>query len=481
MRINHAKLFKLLCTNLILCFACVAAFGERLPIRVFTTADGLGSSFVDGVFRDSRGFMWFSTRDGLSRFDGSRFITYQIAEKNSPPGIEGVFESSKGDYWITTTGGTFRFKPNAAAENSPLADKIDSRPNLNAEFIGKMRGGFYEDDERRLWYFSDKIYQVNETESKVSFDEFQIELPEKYADQIILKMSKDADGSFWVLTKLGIFRSLPDRRIIYYDGQIAASGSSFSFIEDANKNIWLTRPNGLFIIKPEPLESLTDLTTFSVRDMVGDAVVRETARGVTSLPETSGEIINYKNFDETAAVLPKYLYKSSDGHVWITTTQSLIEFDGKRFNVHSATQGFTQEPGRMAEDLNGNLWVGGQSGVVRLDRRGLTTYSIADAPGQGRVRSMYQNYLGEIFAFVGRGFVGRFDEKDFRTARLQIPEDNQFLWTSTGGFLDRRGEWWVTINPKLYRFAAQPDFDSLANQKPIAVYDSRDGLPGDAI
>jgi ligand-binding sensor domain-containing protein len=50
-------------------------FGERLPIRVFTTADGLGSSFVDGVFRDSRGFMWFSTRDGLSRFDGARFIT----------------------------------------------------------------------------------------------------------------------------------------------------------------------------------------------------------------------------------------------------------------------------------------------------------------------------------------------------------------------------------------------------------------------
>ena len=229
MRINHAKLFELFCTNLILCFACCsAAFGERLPIRVFTTADGLGSSFVDGVFRDSRGFMWFSTRDGLSRFDGSHFITYQIAEKNSPPGIEGIFESSKGDYWITTTGGTYRFKPNQAAENSPLVDKTDARPNLGAEFVGNRRGGFYEDVEKRLWFFSDKVYRIEENETKVLFNEFKFELPEKYADQIILKMLKGADGSFWVLTKLGIFRSLPDRRIIYYDGQIPASGSTFS-------------------------------------------------------------------------------------------------------------------------------------------------------------------------------------------------------------------------------------------------------------
>jgi signal transduction histidine kinase/ligand-binding sensor domain-containing protein len=481
MQISRTKSIELLGAILILCFACACVFGERLPIRVYTTADGLGSSFVDGVFRDSRGFMWFSTRDGLSRFDGSRFITYQIAEKNSPPGIEAVFESSRGEYWITTTGGTYRFKPNAASEDSPLENKTDVRPNLNAEFISERRGGFYEDDARELWYFTDKIYRVGEKETKVTFEEFDFDLPEKYRDQPILNVSKDADGSFWVLTKLGIFRRLPDSRIVYYDGQIPTSGSSFSFVKDDAGNIWLTRPNGLFIINPEPLEALKNLPPFTVRNLAADAIVREAPRGNVRLPEKFGEIINYKNFDETAAVLPKYLYKSSDGHVWMTTTQTLVEFDGKTFNVHSSTQGFTQEPGRMAEDLNGNLWIGGQSGAVRLDRHGLTTFNINDAPGQGRVRSIYQNYAGEIFAFIGQGFVSRFDGRDFRTTRLQIPAGNQFLWTSTGGFLDRRGEWWVTINPKLYRFAAQPNFAALAREKPSGVYDSSDGLPSDRL
>ena len=71
--------------------------GERLSVKTYTSADGLGSSFVSYTMRDSHGFLWFCTRDGLSRFDGSRFITYQIG-KDSPPGIEHILETHNGIY-----------------------------------------------------------------------------------------------------------------------------------------------------------------------------------------------------------------------------------------------------------------------------------------------------------------------------------------------------------------------------------------------
>src|SRR5215207_2545704 len=61
---------------------------ERLPVKIYTSADGLGSSFINASMRDARGFLWFATRDGLSRFDGHQFTTYQIGEKDAPPGIE---------------------------------------------------------------------------------------------------------------------------------------------------------------------------------------------------------------------------------------------------------------------------------------------------------------------------------------------------------------------------------------------------------
>src|SRR5882762_4046298 len=76
---------------------------ERLPIKMFTSVDGLGSSFIGSLMRDSRGFLWVGTRNGLSRFDGSRFVTYQVGDLSAPPGIEQILETRKGVYWISTT------------------------------------------------------------------------------------------------------------------------------------------------------------------------------------------------------------------------------------------------------------------------------------------------------------------------------------------------------------------------------------------
>src|SRR5260221_9361232 len=95
------------CLRAVFLICCVAALAthsaaERLPIRIFTSADGPGSSFINSLMRDSRGFLWVCTRDGLSRFDGSRFVTYQIGDTGAPPSIERILETRKGVYWIST-------------------------------------------------------------------------------------------------------------------------------------------------------------------------------------------------------------------------------------------------------------------------------------------------------------------------------------------------------------------------------------------
>jgi len=54
-----------------------AAHAQELLIKAYTTLDGLGPDRVTRIVRDSRGFLWFCTVDGLSRFDGSQFTTYR--------------------------------------------------------------------------------------------------------------------------------------------------------------------------------------------------------------------------------------------------------------------------------------------------------------------------------------------------------------------------------------------------------------------
>src|SRR6476660_4503446 len=162
----------------LLCFLAVfvpAAFAEQLPVRSYTSADGLGSSFVNALMRDSRGFLWVCTRDGLSRFDGSRFVTYQVGDKNASPGIEQILETRNGIYWIVTTGGLYRFDPNAPVPASKL--NSDARPTLNAQFVSNERGLLFEDHNGQLWAGGSGLYRVNDSDKKVSFQPVDLNLP----------------------------------------------------------------------------------------------------------------------------------------------------------------------------------------------------------------------------------------------------------------------------------------------------------------
>ena len=75
---------------------------ELLPIRTYTTADGLAADSVFGIFADSRSFLWFSTTEGISRFDGYRFITYGVEDGLPHGAVNTMIETRSGDHWIGT-------------------------------------------------------------------------------------------------------------------------------------------------------------------------------------------------------------------------------------------------------------------------------------------------------------------------------------------------------------------------------------------
>src|ERR1700716_4162882 len=54
--------------------------GERLPIRSYTVGDGLLQDRVLKIKQDSRGFLWFCTAGGISRFDGYGFANFTTAD-----------------------------------------------------------------------------------------------------------------------------------------------------------------------------------------------------------------------------------------------------------------------------------------------------------------------------------------------------------------------------------------------------------------
>src|ERR1700759_4201820 len=83
--------------------------------RRISTDQGLSNSTINCIFQDSRGFMWFGTRDGLNRYDGENVIIFR-AKENDPNSISDNFircisEDSRHRLWIGTSYGLNCFDP----------------------------------------------------------------------------------------------------------------------------------------------------------------------------------------------------------------------------------------------------------------------------------------------------------------------------------------------------------------------------------
>src|SRR5437870_4093033 len=69
----------------------------------FTTNDGLAQNMIICMHLDSRGFLWFGTKNGLSRYDGYAFHNFQNDPNDSASISAGVItaihEGSTGDLW----------------------------------------------------------------------------------------------------------------------------------------------------------------------------------------------------------------------------------------------------------------------------------------------------------------------------------------------------------------------------------------------
>jgi ligand-binding sensor domain-containing protein/signal transduction histidine kinase len=82
----------------------------QLFFKRISTEQGLPQPSVNSVLRDSRGFVWMATEDGLSRFDGTEFTTFRHDPTDSTSLSHNVVhfiqeEKETGNLWIGTVSG----------------------------------------------------------------------------------------------------------------------------------------------------------------------------------------------------------------------------------------------------------------------------------------------------------------------------------------------------------------------------------------
>ncbi len=119
------------------------AFAQSSMELVYTVDDGLPSNTIYDVIQDDRGYMWFGTDAGLSRFDGYEFTNYELKDGLPDMDILKFFKDSSGRIWMYSFNGNMGYLKEDSifsTANNNLLPGLDynSRITQIVEFEGKI-------------------------------------------------------------------------------------------------------------------------------------------------------------------------------------------------------------------------------------------------------------------------------------------------------------------------------------------------------
>ena len=423
--------------------AIASAMGARLPVRQYTTSDGLPHDRVTRIVHDSYGFLWFCTPAGLGRFDGAEFVVYRETGELELAHVMDVVEGPAGDYWIALwQGGLVRLDP-AARDPAALLRRVDGDYPLETRRV-------YRDARDRIWVATRRgLFRIDDPSSQAAPRRVPLRGNDPSSEPSVWDVLVDRRGTVWVATHSGELLTFRDNGPVR-SVPVLTDGKPRSvrcLLEDRAGRIWVGHDLGVTVYDPDaPGEP-----TWHSADTIGKGIVL-------------------------------HILQLSDGTIWMTRhKEGLTSFDGERFVQLTEAEGLPSSlPRQLAEDRAGNLWIGTfDSGALRLASTGFTAFDREDGLLFSRSAAILEEQGAGVLVVAG-DTIYRFDGDGFEAIRPEVlrgldtgrENDNPVV------LQDRHGGWWIGTTDGLFRYGPQPA-SSLARARPIEAW--QEGLAAEDV
>lgn len=372
----------------------------------YQVENGLSHNTVYGSIQDSRGFMWFGTKDGLNRFDGYSFKSYRHDPSNpksiGSDLIHKLYNDRQQVLWVGTSTGLYRYDP---VHESFLL--LPPTANMGIDDFGSDRKG-------NLWMISNFILYRYNPYAK-TFYSFEHQLNFNVKSLTFLK-----DGTLWLSTlegtiekydpEAGTFEShtiIPlnrhnDDRCI---SKIAEMVTGQLLIGTTNDGIKLYDPKARTV--RDIIRLNEDKTPIFVRD------IESTAEGDFWIGTESGiYIYSYlkgtvshleKQSSNTYSLSDNAIYticRDKEGGMWAGTFFGGINFYSGQYAIFSkylpqkeSNSISGSDVREICRDGKGNIWIGTEdAGLNKFDAKSglFTNYK----PNGGSESIAYSNIHG---------------------------------------------------------------------------------------
>jgi ligand-binding sensor domain-containing protein/signal transduction histidine kinase len=393
-------LLLILCCGITL---CAGAQSPRLYFDRFDIKKGLPEARVATILEDSQGYMWFSTQNGLVRYDGYRYKIYKLGtsklNRQVATLVFSIVEDGRKDIWVSTlVNGLFRYKRQT--------DSFEQFPYPYNSAFGQFIIGTI-DNEGNVWgRFNSSDGNQGIMKFNVANRQFERFGPGEKGIRYISAPYFDngikvANGDIWFGTDNGFYRY--DGKGKGFTGYMTTADTSkqrgaypiyeapsepgvlyMNTFHGNNVDLRLTRfdtkTNTWKHYKPSAKkDSLLDAGIYKIYEDKAKHLWLGTLKGLSMLDRQTGKFSNYAPID-TINNPDKNTFSSisetQNGKLWITSPAGLVYFDPQTA-VFTRYVANPDDPGSISSsnivtktiDHTNTLWIGyNNSGASKVNK-----------------------------------------------------------------------------------------------------------------
>lgn len=382
----------------IACFLFLCSWTAEAQIPVFTkkysVLSGLSQDAILDIKKDESGFIWFVSRDGLSRFDGKSFLNFKAKSKELERSVSNQFHSilsdQNGCFWILNDiGQVLRF--------DPKTERFELYPSAE-----ENRGDSYFSTKELIQLPDGKIWMIGDGNGAIRVD-------------------IDDSGSVSLLFLCG-------------NNQERIGSNVSSIFQDSGGQTWILTDRGVAMIEKD--------TTFSLVSLE-DSVLCVHAGGMAEmerellLTASEGRIYRYNKSQRRFTLFQtpsmqdlKHIFRL-DAEICLVVGESELWIFNPEQNKISLTGTIKGGIDLSWQDVNGDVWLKHEGGL------NYSCYFVDK-------RTLSQPFS---FRFSGDGLVSMNKFSNNRNWSLSFVDERNVLWTIP----DRASKWYAEKDlPKPY-------------------------------
>ena len=339
----------------------------------FGVEDGLSQSNVLHIFQDSDGFLWFATRNGINKFNGYEFISFQN-EVNNPQSLSSgvvrvINEDKNKNLWIGTDNGLNRLDYIYRKITRFYPSSIDASITSNAvNLLFRHSNGqlFAICGNHLLLCNLDNTVELYRTLTDITSPILAIAQDNRHKIYIATQGTIFIYSHEWVLVQKltsGI-ENFPEAAISYFlpDSNgvwIGTAGSGVYYFDTSNQTFtsYNTNNSGLSNNSVRALQLLNE-NTLLIGTFDGLNVMNVCDRSISPVGQYLGRAGELRHYSIHSLLVDNV------GTLWVGTYAAGISYASpykKAIYLISSDEHFGII-GRGQEDRNGNLWFATEGG-----------------------------------------------------------------------------------------------------------------------